>query len=145
MTPPAGPSMSFGPGPPPVPPRRPQSALVPPLRRLWFSASASVVCNVYPRPRLVLHQAVRSSGPGPRRCRGARRSAGAAPLPIPAFRRHRQHVSKSHAPPAVGRSATAPVFAGASAPGAPPAPLRCRSQPSGGIVSMYSGRTLRPP
>ncbi len=79
MTPPAGPSMSVGPGPPPVPPRRPQPSLAPPLRRLWSSAIASVVCNVYPRPRLVLHQRVRSSRPGPRRCPAA--APGAPPAP----------------------------------------------------------------
>ena len=99
MTPPAGPSMSFGSGPPPVPLRRPQSELAPPLRRLWPS-SPSVVCSMYLRPRLVLHQCVRSSGPGPCRGRGVLRSAGAAPLPIQGFqalRRHRQHVLSPHA------------------------------------------------
>ena len=130
MTPPAGPLMSFGSGPPPVPPRRPQSVLVPPILRLWPSARPSVVCSMYPRPRLVLHQCVRSLGPGPRRGCGVQRSAGAAPLPIPAFRRHRQHVSRSHSLPVVGSSATASVLAGAAASGAPPAPLRSRSQPA---------------
>ncbi len=104
MTPPAGPAMSAGPGPPPVPPRRPQSSLAPPLSRLWSSAIASVVCNVYPRPCLVLHQHVRSSNP-PDLAGAAAPGAPPAPLPTPARSRRCQHVSMSYAPHAVGRGA----------------------------------------
>jgi len=144
MTPPAGPLMSFGSGPPPVPPRRPQSVLVPPILRLWPSARPSVVCSMYPRPRLVLHQCVRSLGPGPRRGCGVQRSAGAAPAADPSL------PAASSACIQVALSARCRQQCDDPGPRRgcgvrrSAAPLRSRSQPSGGIVSMYQGRTLCP-
>ncbi len=136
--PPAGPSTPVGPGPPPVPPRRPQSSLAPPLRRLWSSAIASMACSAYPRPRLVLHQ---------REATRKRLGCASAP-PAPAL----AGAAAPGAPPAPSRCQPRPAARCQPRPAArcqPRPAARCQllhqPRPAAGLVSMYPRRTLRAP